>query len=561
MHRIVRILIVMLSLVASSAFAEEFRVAIMDFTVESDNPQFKYLGKGFAELTSVEMARIPGVVLVDRAKRNAALEEQAFSLSEGADEKKALQIGKLLAVDYLVSGTIVDMMGNLIVSYQVVKTESGAIVDKRQTDGAPAEYKRMVREIGAGLSEMIGSKPVAVAKVPEAPKVEKQAEVLSNFSEAVEALDKKDVKTATSKLEAAQKIDPSDQAVKQFLDKLAGGTSKFAVIPQAYLSLDNPASLGFIKGDDFYAYLAYGSTDLTGSAFPNFQYNAVALGKLYGGMEYAAREIDTRTFLGYRLPLGSSFGIGVQGSFSRVETNVVSETTGGTGAWDGLSLFGGEITLGWAPTDWLAVGLGGSVGSYGGNVSDATGKIMSENSVDWAADMFYAGEVGLVLKMLEGSLTYSLDVAMSTYAEYVLDKSTMRLYKQTGIPLMIDTSLTWGFNGMNDFLVLKYMMSATAGGGSNNRNNAPFAQLMPGYEHWFGKFLSVRAAGVASMGLSNNPYYGFGGTLGATVVLDAWEIDLQGTYRYQPAKIIQDTLLPETIFSVGIHKKDTFARR
>jgi TolB-like protein len=231
MHRMSRIVMAFLLLAAVSGFAEEFRVAIMDFTVESDNPQFKYLGKGFAELTSVELARIPGVVLVDRAKRNAALEEQAFSLSEGADEKKALQIGKLLAVDYLVSGTIIDMMGNLVVSYQVVKTETGAIVDKRQTDGAPADYKRMVREIGAGLGQMMGSKPVAVAKAPEAPKAVKQAEVLSNFSEAVEALDKKDVKTATSKLEAAQKIDPTDQAVKQFLDKLAGGTSKFAVIP------------------------------------------------------------------------------------------------------------------------------------------------------------------------------------------------------------------------------------------------------------------------------------------------------------------------------------------
>jgi len=54
---------------------------------------------------------------------------------------------------------------------------------------------------------------------------EKQAAVLSTFSEAVAALDSKDMKTAKAKLEEASALDPTDPAVRYYLDKLAAGTS------------------------------------------------------------------------------------------------------------------------------------------------------------------------------------------------------------------------------------------------------------------------------------------------------------------------------------------------
>ena len=55
----------------------------MDFTVESDNPAYKYLGKGFAELTSVEIARIPGVTLVDREQQERGAEGTGVRLERG----------------------------------------------------------------------------------------------------------------------------------------------------------------------------------------------------------------------------------------------------------------------------------------------------------------------------------------------------------------------------------------------------------------------------------------------------------------------------------------------
>jgi TolB-like protein len=77
-------------------------VAVIDFAVQSENPSYKYLGKGFAEFAAIELARSRDVLLIEREKRNKALEELAFSLSDIADESKQLEVGQFLSAQYLV---------------------------------------------------------------------------------------------------------------------------------------------------------------------------------------------------------------------------------------------------------------------------------------------------------------------------------------------------------------------------------------------------------------------------------------------------------------------------
>jgi TolB-like protein len=560
------LLSIIICLFGFSAVLGAQQIAVMDFTVESDNPAYKYLGKGFAELTSVQLAGIPGVTLVDRARRNAALTEQEFAMSEVADQSRAIEVGRLLVVNYLVTGSIIDMLGGLTVTYEVFSIDTGAIVGKKQTEGDPSEYKRMVREIGLGIQEMI--RPLSVAAAPAAtpaptPPAANQADVLNNFSEAIAALDVNDTATAKDKLDAARALDPNDPAVQYYLSKLSGGSSKFAVVPQPFFSLDNPASLGFISQDDFYALAAYGGTDLTGQPLPGFGYNVIPLTQSYGenvpdnagvAIPYFDREIESRTFLGYRLPLGSTFGAGLQVFFSHVECNIVSEAhnqPSGIG-WAMQNYLGGELTLGWAVMPWLSIGLGGSFGMYGGNVNDTNGIITTDAD---PYQMFWAAELGLILRTVDGSLVFSFDVGTSSLNIDKLDMRTVTFVPNDLFRIFNDMSLAWGFNQMNDFVVGKFMMDGYIGTGNRP---SPFAQIMPVYEHWFGKVFSLRAGVVVAMRVSSNPTFGFGATLGSTIVLDLWEIDINATYRSQPVLIVDNETIPMLYITLDLHKKGTF---
>ena len=57
----------------------------------------------------------PGLTLVDREKRNAVLDETKFGMSGLADDKTRTELGKLLSVNYLLSGMILDLQGMLVV--------------------------------------------------------------------------------------------------------------------------------------------------------------------------------------------------------------------------------------------------------------------------------------------------------------------------------------------------------------------------------------------------------------------------------------------------------------
>ena len=54
-----------------------------------------------------------------------------------ADQSRALEVGRLLVVNYLVTGSIIDMFGQLIVTYEVFSIDTGAVVGKSRPQGIP----------------------------------------------------------------------------------------------------------------------------------------------------------------------------------------------------------------------------------------------------------------------------------------------------------------------------------------------------------------------------------------------------------------------------------------
>jgi TolB-like protein len=548
--------------------AGNLRMAMIDFSIESENPQYKYLGKGFVELISVELSKVKGVSLIEREKRNALLDEMEFSLSDMADPAKAAQLGKLMAADYLVQGIIIDMMGDLVVTCSIVRVETGEIVGKADATGPAKEYKRMVRELGTGIARLAGKEAQAIAALgkPETAPVAKQAEVLTSISEAVEAIDKKDAKTATAKLTEAKKIDPKDETVKYLLDLLQPGTSKFSVIPDPYFSLDNPASLGLAKTDSIYAKGAGGGTLIGGQDwgyyYPmipskgSYGVNAPTetTGETYGtGARYGIREMDGRLFLGATVPIGATLGAGLQGYFAHEEWNLLREgDVKDRDMSQSLDMYGGALSFGWAPSALFSIGASGGAGvtdPYSIRFSDTVG------DSPYPSVAFYSAELGIIVKNYSSSLVYSLTGGYSSYRAYMVETTDMSDEGQKGGWIHFDHSITWGINRMRDFLVLRHIT------GQYGFETGPTMQVITAWEHWFGKDFSLRLGGIGTFSLMDKVTGGFGGSVGATWKFGAWELDGSATYRVRNSYAIYDETIPETLFSVGVKESGLVMKR
>ena len=124
----VMLMIAILGVFTSIVCAEPRPLAIADFAIHSDNPNYKYIGKGISEMIAVELRKSPGIELIERERRKQVLEEMEFALSDLADSNQQLELGKLLAAGYIVFGEIIDMDRKVLISLRMIDVQSGEIV-------------------------------------------------------------------------------------------------------------------------------------------------------------------------------------------------------------------------------------------------------------------------------------------------------------------------------------------------------------------------------------------------------------------------------------------------
>ncbi|MEE8440516.1 MAG: FlgO family outer membrane protein [Spirochaetia bacterium] len=104
-------------------------IAVATFSGEPSDESLKML---VSEMAFLVMGRDPRVRLVERDRIDSILEEQELSLSALMDTDTAIRIGRLMAADYLVTGTIIETVSNFIVFGRLVGTETAEVAAAAQ---------------------------------------------------------------------------------------------------------------------------------------------------------------------------------------------------------------------------------------------------------------------------------------------------------------------------------------------------------------------------------------------------------------------------------------------
>jgi len=112
MPRIFRSTLILL-LIASPCFAQQKRVAVMNFdygTVRSNSAAIfgsdQDIGKGISDMLVQKLVEDGKFSVIERNALDKVLGEQNFSNSDRADASTAAKIGKVLGVDAIIIGSI-----------------------------------------------------------------------------------------------------------------------------------------------------------------------------------------------------------------------------------------------------------------------------------------------------------------------------------------------------------------------------------------------------------------------------------------------------------------------
>jgi TolB-like protein len=515
-------------------------VALSDFVINSANPSFAYLGKGFAEIVAFEIKKAPQIKLVDREQRNKLLEEMEFSLSGLSDPSTQVQIGMLLSVRFLVSGSITDMGGPLLISLSMVDVQTGEIVWNDQLTESSSKYAyigayfatSLLRHFNATISKDTES-TLAAAREGDA------ASVVA-LSKGIAALDEGKKDEAKKQLTAARKIDPGNDVAQAFLDKLATASAKFKVVPERYVTYYNPAYLGGMTKDR--TYINFYKTRITGGLEGDNHPLALDDTGLVGVWE----EQSANAF-GYAYPLSDTLGVSFDGTITSREESIDADD-----APYGFAVVGSQehkyygvfIGLGYSQVPNVSIGaaVGASYISRKYYLDDGS----TDNGDEWDPydHMDYWGFGGLVAAVVRngaGSVAWDIVAGLGITPSYVFDYG-LSVFEKKSDPLYVEQTLSLAFNDKKTIVGLKqvndlYMDRAFY-----------YGRLMPCAEQWFfGKF-SVRAGVEGTLIVrDSDTKLGWGGTGGITIRLWQFDLDINYTYRQRPSYSMEEIIVPESV--------------
>ena len=211
------------SVVAQRAQGQDLpTVAVLDFSglMMGDGTAAVPIGKTIASMLVTEFSGREGMQVIERAQLFEMLREQDLALSGRVDESSAIEIGKLLGAQYILTGQATDIVGNLRIDIRAVDVETSEIVAVLKDQGLTTDlFAILVGLADDFMNELHLTTPSARAAMESIP-----VPATIAFSRAVAFEDRGETDQAIEFYERTLEIHPSHRDALRALERLRGGT-------------------------------------------------------------------------------------------------------------------------------------------------------------------------------------------------------------------------------------------------------------------------------------------------------------------------------------------------
>jgi TolB-like protein len=179
-------------------------VSVLYFDNVSKNSEYAWLSKGIADMLISDIAGRSGFDVVERESLKKVLDEQQLSLTGLVDDKKALELGKLLSASKLIYGSFIVQKKIVIINGKLTETRSGKIAAAFTAQGPLDSVLSVKDDFSLKMQKALG------IEIKEASKKERDTSInaIRNYYQGLDLLDRGAVDDARKKFEEASKIDP-----------------------------------------------------------------------------------------------------------------------------------------------------------------------------------------------------------------------------------------------------------------------------------------------------------------------------------------------------------------
>jgi TolB-like protein len=185
----------------------EMRVAVMEFTNASKDPDFEPLGKGLQSMVTTDLAKVDAIKVVERERLKDVQAELKLSHTRGFDKQTAARIGKLAGATHLFVGSFAVVGDKMRLDGRMIAVASGDVLLAEQIAGDKDLFFELEQQLVQKVIGLLGVKvqPKEKAALQRAHTADFQA--FKKFSEGIEAFDDGRVEAALKALGEAAAID------------------------------------------------------------------------------------------------------------------------------------------------------------------------------------------------------------------------------------------------------------------------------------------------------------------------------------------------------------------
>ena len=114
----------LISVCPITAASQKKTISVAMFQNITGNKEYDWIGTGFAETITTKLVSIKSLNVLERIQLLEVLKEQKLQLSGLVDEKTAVKVGKLLAAQYIIVGSVQKSVEELKVVARIVNVET-----------------------------------------------------------------------------------------------------------------------------------------------------------------------------------------------------------------------------------------------------------------------------------------------------------------------------------------------------------------------------------------------------------------------------------------------------
>lgn len=133
------------------------RVAILAFKNLSGDAALDYIGSGFGETLTTKLANVKELELYERMQIIKLLEEQKMQISGYVEPDKAVEVGKMLGVQWTVIGSFMKVGDNLKADTRLVNVETGKIDAASDVKGKYGDIFTLMEELALKLAQNLNA--------------------------------------------------------------------------------------------------------------------------------------------------------------------------------------------------------------------------------------------------------------------------------------------------------------------------------------------------------------------------------------------------------------------